>query len=173
MKIYTKQGDKGSSKINFQVLPKSDIYFETLGEIDVLNARLGVFILKSKDDSLNQILRNIQSNLMHISSYLCGYKKQIDNLNLEGLENIIDICDAKNTQLKNFILPGGTELAAEMHLIRTQARSVERVVNKLMLEKNLNIQEDVLAYLNRLSDYFFVLARNLNDFGKNDIIWHG
>ncbi|MFL1780547.1 Cob(I)yrinic acid a,c-diamide adenosyltransferase [Candidatus Hepatincolaceae symbiont of Richtersius coronifer] len=184
-KIYTKTGDEGYSTVNHQRLPKSDIFFDTLGKIDYLGAYLGMFLHVLQSQTATGIKKNnedkeiydhilkIQGNLMTISSYLAGYLKELQNLHedLQGLEALIDKLDEQNTPLKNFIFPGGGQLSVLLHLIRASCRDCERAVVNLGAVKGLEIDKSVYRYINRLSDYFFVLARFYNDKGKRDIIW--
>ena len=107
MKIYTKTGDSGISSVSHLRLPKTHSYFATLGSIDLLNSNIGILIyhLTNKNDLLIQSLTNIQSNLMKISSYICGYLI-IDMQNqITNIEQEIDELEKTNIELKNFILP--------------------------------------------------------------------
>jgi cob(I)alamin adenosyltransferase len=182
MKIYTKTGDSGVSSISHLRLPKTHHYFQTLGSIDLLNSNIGILIyhLGKKNDQLTENLTNIQSNLMKISSYICGYLV-IDMQNqITDIEQQIDELERINIELKNFILPQGNLLSVEAHNIRSLARFVERdIVNlsinedflKIVGSNNQIMFTSVMPYINRLSDYFFVLARHFNNNGKDDIIW--
>lgn len=190
MKIYTKTGDEGTSSIGFKRLPKNHIYFKTLGSVDLLNSNIGMLIYLLHAENISQykttteFLSTVQSNLMSLSSYLIGYL----NINLTShtttVENHIDDLEKNNTPLANFILPQGSLPAVNCHALRALCRQVE--INIVELLSNADCQEvltakysnnykqinsSVLQYVNRLSDYFFVLARSLNNNGNNDVIW--
>jgi cob(I)alamin adenosyltransferase len=171
-KIYTKQGDSGFSSINNNKLPKYSEYFHTLGYLDEVNSQIGWFLslIEKTDNTYSQLIA-IQNNLMTISSYLCGYIKDVSYLELDltNLEAQIDIIDGKNTALTNFILPGGSEKSAILHCIRVKTRESERHLVKFCEDKNF--EAVVLQYVNRLSDFFFVLARKYNNNGVDDVIW--
>ncbi len=172
VKIYTKQGDGGFSSLGKEKIIKSDTYFDCLGEIDTVAAHIGLGIAYCENKIIKSYLFNIQRNLIKIASYIAGYTSDMDFLKIEinSLEEEIDKMDAKNTSLNKFILPGGNRFSSHVHLCRAVARSAERKIIKLMDEKNININENLLSYVNRLSDYFFVLARYSNNFGEDDLI---
>lgn len=150
MKIYTKTGDGGTTSLfNGKRVKKSHKIIEALGTIDELNASMG--LLK---------LTDIQKDLMAISAEVAGYKNQVLGSRVQWLEKEIDRMQKELPGLRNFILPTG-----QIHLARAVCRRAERRINFL---KNKNI----LKYLNRLSDYLFVLARWENFKNKKkEIIW--
>ena len=176
MKIYTKTGDDGYSTLGNKRLPKDDLYFQFLGSVDMVNSFIGLFLTEiPKTNSIYDYLLKVQENMMLLSSYISGYLDESDVAflvsELNNLEIFIDNIENENAPLKNFILPGGTKPSAIMHILRTQVRQAERELIALIRAKNLQVSSNVLSYLNRLSDAFFVLARYFNNQGAYDIIW--
>ena len=178
MKIYTKGGDKGkTSLIGGKRVYKNDDQVDAYGTIDELISHIGM--LRSMEinhdwikrkynftmtDNIKQMLLDIQDRLMVCASIVATEKgKNIKMLTLSELEIIllekwIDNMTEKLPELKSFILPGGTKISAQCHITRTVCRRAERLVIGLSSEEN----EMVVMYLNRLSDFLFVLARILN-----------
>jgi cob(I)alamin adenosyltransferase len=171
-KIYTKTGDNGSSKtITGTRTLKSDLSFEVLGTCDELNATLGILRTSKKKD-LIKVITGLQSDLFKIGSYFAGVKfTKVEAAWLkkrtEEIEIDIDKIEKKNKPLKNFILPGGSFESGHLHLARTVCRRLER---SLVRYSKAGYPE-MKTYINRLSDYLFVLARQQNNGGKKDIIW--
>jgi len=179
MKVYTKTGDKGETGlVGGTRVSKSEPRIDLYGEVDELNSviGLGVSYLDKKQFSKEiRLLQKIQNNLFNLGSQLaCEADKreqfklpQIEVNLIADLEAEIDNMDESLEPLKNFILPGGTQAAAAFHLARTVTRRVER--------KGVGFNEapsHMHAFLNRLSDYFFVLSRYINKVsGKSDIEW--
>lgn len=168
MKIYTKTGDKGyTSLIGGARVPKYHVRIEAYGTIDELNSYLGLIGcsgLKEEDQSL---VKEIQDRLFTIGSSLASdpekAKMKIPDLHfadIELLENEIDKISTYLPALKHFILPGGTALAAHCHIARCICRRAER--NVVQVAENSYIDDKVTIYLNRLSDYLFILARKVN-----------
>lgn len=172
MKIYTKTGDKGFTHLwDGQKTMKSDIRFTVVGEIDELSSRIGVLISFLPETIF---LRKIQTTLQHINSHIVTIKKQDKLVQIEydlitELEETIDEIERTNTKLTKFILPGSGSIAdAFAHMCRTQCRKVERILwesdnNIILTPPN---RENIFSYINRLSDYFFVLARSITPSGK-------
>ena len=166
MKIYTKKGDKGnSSLLGGTKVRKNNIRLEAYGTVDELNA----FIGHVHDQKINQkhktILLKIQNQLFNLGSILSfdGKKSQINlseitKENIQMLEAEIDKMEEKLAPLKDFILPSGHPYASLCHIARTVCRRAERRVVELNNTEKLN-NDNCLEYLNRLSDYLFVLAR--------------
>jgi cob(I)alamin adenosyltransferase len=180
MKIYTKTGDDGSTGLLGNVrIPKSHPRLECTGTLDELNAALGLAGVVASPASLAEALRAIQSELFIIGSHLAtpdGHAPPaslptFDESAISRLEQQIDSADAVLPPLRNFILPGGTEPAARLHLARTICRRAERVLVAFAQDRPINPQ--FLTYLNRLSDWLFTHARLANhQAGCADIPWH-
>lgn len=167
MKIYTRKGDKGMTALwDGGMTSKSDYRFVIVGEIDELSSRIGMLCaLLDKDFEYMSFLRKIQGNLQFINSHIVTVKKQatlkqIEPIDIKELEYNIDSIDKRNEPLTKFILPGIDSIDAQCHVCRTQCRKVERFIwlKKEYLDENPNA-ENIFKYLNRLSDFFFVLAR--------------
>ena len=179
MKIYTKTGDAGQTGLfGGRRVSKSDLRVDAYGSVDELNAVVGVLIahLTKKQKSTQQLLEKVQNNLFVIGSLLASDPEKpialtsITEVDILDLEKAIDSMEKTLPPLKNFILPGGTKTAAHAHLARTVCRRAERVVVALSLVSE--VKPLLITYLNRLSDYFFVLSRYvLAEKGKKEIIW--
>lgn len=176
MKIYTKTGDDGTTGLfGGGRVSKSDPRIECYGTIDELNASLGLTAVVA-DASMQPMLRRIQNDLFVIGSHLASdaqaNRKLLPILNEEHiarLESEIDAAEGQLPKLRNFILPGGTEAAARMHLARTVCRRAERLLVVLAAQ---DVDPLLLAYLNRLSDWLFVHARLANHLaGVPDVPW--
>ncbi|MEO6189144.1 MAG: cob(I)yrinic acid a,c-diamide adenosyltransferase [Saprospiraceae bacterium] len=165
MKIYTKTGDTGTTALyGGKRVSKDDIRVEAYGSVDELNAFLGLTISKISDANILLQLNIIQNELFVIGSHLATDpskpKLKLPELNqnsISSLEKSIDRMDAVIPELKYFVLPGGSHLIASIHICRTVCRRAERRV--VSLSKLQVIDEIIIVYLNRLSDYLFVLAR--------------
>jgi len=176
MSIYTRTGDKGETGLaNGERVSKNSPLINFVGMLDELNAQLGLCVshlneLNQKDFSSEIAdLQKIQNNLFVIGS-ISVYAKLNFNEQKETLylENLIDSYEKILPKLTNFILPGGHHLASQIHLIRTAARKVEIVSHSLDHEEI----KAITPYLNRLSDYLFVLARYINQkFSYNETVW--
>lgn len=180
MKIYTKTGDKGlTSLVGGQRVKKCCERLESYGTIDELNAQVGVLLTECSDANDSTFLTARQADLFVVGGYLATDTTQrelrpgniITPEMVETLEHEIDRLNALLPPLRLFILPGGCRGAAQAHVCRTVCRRAERSILRLA-ETGASIDDEVLAYINRLSDYFFVLARKLNfDAQTPDIIW--
>src|SRR5262249_11191380 len=151
---------------------------EAYGQVDELNAVLGLVAAHCPDAPEHALLRTIQNDLFDVGADLCvpqaddehpGQCLRVSAAQAERLEKAIDRLNEGLQPLKSFILPGGTLAAAWLHLARTVCRRAERAVVTLMAAERVNPQ--VLVYLNRLSDFLFVLARVANDGGQGDVLW--
>jgi cob(I)alamin adenosyltransferase len=179
VKIYTKTGDGGESSLYGGVrLPKSDLRFEAYGTIDELNSVLGVALSQPDGQKYAGELNKIQLELFNIGAELAlgaGQQlraKPVGQTEIAALENRIDELQNQLPELKHFILPGGANLGAALHQARTIARRAERAV--VRLAEQTKLRPELLAYLNRLSDYLFVLARYANfKAGAQEQIWQG
>jgi len=168
MRIYTKTGDKGETSIIGGRVSKDDIRVEAYGTVDELNSFVGLAVAQLAGEQFADIkedLEKIQHELFDCGGDLASISKRREwKLKEEAiayLEERIDAFMEETPDLERFILPGGTEAAATVHLARTVTRRAERLVVTLV-KTNEDIPELPLKYLNRLSDYFFALARVIN-----------
>lgn len=180
MAIYTKTGDKGqTSLVGGQRVSKCCERIESYGTADELNAHIGLLITYCSHDEDIRFLLSTQSHLFVVGGYLATDTAQSELCKsttpaaemVKTVEREIDRLQELVTPLKTFILPGGGRAAAYAHVCRTICRRTERCILRLR-ETGAEIDDLVLAYINRLSDYFFVLARKLNaDNGVEDRAW--
>lgn len=155
--IYTKKGDKGkTSLIDKKRVSKSNKIIWVIGEIDELNSYLGVIRAEVRNKDLNKKLKIIQEDLFCINSILAGAKIQFEKNRVKLLEREIDKIESILPVQTKFIFPSGTKVASVLFFARSIARRVER---KLVGLKKREVLGEVLMYLNRLSDYLFILAR--------------
>ena len=181
-KIYTKTGDDGTTGlVDGSRIAKNDPRMAAIGDVDELNSALGVAICEITDHALVQQLRIIQNDLFDLGADLATPASDGDDFapsemvlrvvpsQVERLEKAIDAATAELDPLTSFILPGGAKAAAAVHLVRAVARRTERTC--VAAGRNMSINPQALAYINRLSDYLFVLGRALNNGGKDDILW--
>jgi cob(I)alamin adenosyltransferase len=167
MKIYTKTGDEGlTSLIGGTRVPKYDLRIESYGTVDELNSYIGMIRDHDIDVSQKDTLKEIQDRLFTIGAALASdpekSKMKIPDLHLSDitfLENQIDEMNLVLPELKHFILPGGSPVVSFCHVSRCVCRRAERIIVHLKAESF--VDEKVVVYLNRLSDYLFVLARKL------------
>ncbi len=178
MKIYTKTGDKGqTSLIGGTRVPKYNIRIEAYGTVDELNSYIGLIMCQDIDPHYQELLKEIQDRLFTVGASLAAdpEKSQMKIPDLHDsdiilLENEMDAMNELLPQLKHFILPGGNTIVSYCHIARCVCRRAERMTVELA-EKSF-VDERVTIYLNRLSDYLFVLARKLNfDFKAEENIW--
>ncbi|RLD62756.1 MAG: cob(I)yrinic acid a,c-diamide adenosyltransferase [Bacteroidetes bacterium] len=179
MKIYTKTGDAGTtSLIGGKRVPKYHIRLDAYGTVDELNSYIGLIREQIKDTNTNKLLLKIQNNLFTVGSFLAmdnekDYEKfkiqKLQQSEINILEQEIDRMDAELPALQNFILPGGNTVASFCHIARSVCRRAERKANLLSAEST--VDEILLKYLNRLSDYLFVLSRILIKNLKGDEIY--
>ena len=165
MKIYTKTGDKGTtSLVGGTRVPKTHIRLEAYGTVDELNSNLGLLITYLLDGKDKDFLQQVQDRLFAVGSHLATEQ-------VEMVEREIDRLDTLLPPLSAFILPGGSRGAAVCHVCRTVCRRAERRI--LALAEQVEIASELLAYVNRLSDYLFVLSRKMNqDDKKGEIFWN-
>lgn len=175
MKIYTKTGDKGETSLfNGERRSKDDIRIEAYGTVDELNATIGLLISKINDNSVVNLLIETQKNLFDLGSMLANpnspSKASLKDTDIEALEQAIDNMNESLPELKTFVLPGGNEVSSIAHIARTVCRRAER--RTISLSAQAEIEAVSIRYLNRLSDYFFVLSRKLvYDNGSKEIQW--
>ena len=160
-KVTTKVGDKGTTVLgDGSKVSKSDLRIRCIGEVDELNSFIGHAKIATKDKEIVKELCEIQNTLFNLGGELSVPKKQIDLVKEESilyLETIVDELNKEMPPLKDFILPGGDEFSARLHIVRSVCRRVERSI--VLLNEEDNGRNVWIKYLNRLSDYFFVLAR--------------
>jgi cob(I)alamin adenosyltransferase len=164
-KLYTKKGDRGMTSLIRGRFSKGNDVFEALGEIDELSARIGDLCVHMPIENKITVdfLRRTQSLLINIGSEIAslGKKRYVMKSHTTLVEGFIDECEAKNSPLTVFLLPGSSNLNVKCHLCRTATRKVERAIVRIKGEIENNSLENILSYINRLSDYFFALSRNL------------
>ena len=177
-KIYTRTGDKGETSLfGGKRLPKSDIRIEAYGTVDELNACLGLVRDQLEEiDAARGLLKDIQDRLFTIGANLAsdpGKSMSVPDIresDIEKLESAIDEMNEVLPELKNFVLPGGHLLVSHCHLARCVCRRAERRV--VALAQTEPVEEILIRYLNRLSDYLFVLGRKVGfDRGAPEIAW--
>ncbi len=185
MKIYTKTGDKGTTALfGGSRVPKSHYRIEAYGTVDELNANIGLIADQNIDEHSKNVLKDIQYNLFTLGAELATDPKKAklksgkDRLNIskintnhiEQLESEIDKMNESLPQMTHFILPGGHPTVSYCHLSRCVCRRAERRAAALYHEEAFD--DAILQYLNRLSDYLFVLARKLTkDLNAEEIQW--
>ncbi|EAQ46821.1 ATP:cob(I)alamin adenosyltransferase, putative [Roseobacter sp. MED193] len=181
-KIYTRTGDKGDTALgNGARVAKHDARVNAYGTSDELNACIGVARLSSSDDAkMDSALSRIQNDLFDLGADLCRPEMDKDaeaeypplriaQSHVDRLESEIDAMNKDLAALRSFVLPGGSALAAHLHICRTVARRAERLTTELATAEDIN--PVAVTYLNRLSDWFFVASRHANDNGARDVLW--
>ena len=177
-RIYTGGGDAGVTSLgNGERVAKSNIRVQAYGTVDEVNAIIGLVQAHLGEQSLKTLLARIQNDLFDLGADLCtpeGKERKTGALRIsdeqwQWLENEIDVVNDGLEPLTSFVLPGGSMVAAHLHLARTVARRAERLVCELGEQEK--ISKAVLRYLNRLSDFLFVLSRHCNDRGNSDLLW--
>jgi len=179
LKIYTGFGDKGKTRLyGGQVVDKDNLRVEVYGTMDELNSIIGVVITHIENKTLRADLQNIQNSLFELSAELAtpetgninSEDPAINLQNIKEIEKKIDKLESHLSPLKNFILPGWAQGAALCHLARTICRRAERAL--ISLDKVELINANLIVFINRLSDYLFILARFINK-EKNieDLLW--
>lgn len=166
MKIYTKTGDHGeTSLLSGGRVSKSDLRINAYGSVDELNSFIGYLSAHKIDILHKEFLLTVQNKLYHMGSLLATKKKvsfkipEITDKDTEIIENEIDKLNMELPPLKNFIIPGGDKMVSICHICRTICRRAERDVVTLNESEKIDLR--MINYLNRLSDYFFILARKL------------
>jgi cob(I)alamin adenosyltransferase len=176
-RIYTRTGDGGETSLgDGSRVPKLDCRIGAFGTVDELNAAIGVVLAdRELPDRLREPLTRIQNELFDVGADLSvpfgvTDRLRVDRGAVERLEGLCDEFNADLPMLKSFILPGGTEAAARLHVARTTCRRAER--DALTANEENGINPLVLAYLNRLSDFLFIAARAANaDAGREESLW--
>ena len=183
-KIYTKTGDDGTTALGSgERRPKNDLRIESYGTVDETNAVVGLVRLQTAAAApeVDETLGKIQNDLFDLGADLAtpdtgedlGYEPlRITDDQVKALENAIDVLNKELSPLRSFVLPGGSPAAAHLHLARTVSRRAERLMVELASREAVN--PAAIRYMNRLSDYFFVASRYLNDLngkGDQDVLW--
>lgn len=178
MTIYTKTGDKGSSGlIGGTRVSKDDIRLEAYGSVDELNSFLGLLLVEGLDPADDAFNRNIQHRLFKVGSYLAtdqekftlNFAEPITLENLIEIEAEIDLVVSGLPEISRFIIPGGNRKAALSHVCRTVCRRAERCI--VAVASNYQVHPNIITYLNRLSDYYFVLARKCCLSDSSEFFW--
>ncbi|MBP9183886.1 MAG: cob(I)yrinic acid a,c-diamide adenosyltransferase [Fuscovulum sp.] len=179
-KIYTKTGDAGETALgNGARVAKHSLRVSAYGTCDETNATVGL-ARQHAEAEMDAMLARISNDLFDLGADLCTPDRHLDaTLSYTPLRMIesqtlrleaeIDAMNARLQPLRSFILPGGSALAASLHLCRTVCRRAERLVVELATMEDVN--PEAVKYLNRLSDWFFVAGRIANDDGKDDVLW--
>ena len=179
-KIYTRTGDAGETALgNGTRVAKHALRVEAYGTVDETNATVGLAVLHA-DGDMKAALTRIQNDLFDLGADLCRPDMakdaeaeypplRIAPSQVDRLETEIDAMNAALEPLRSFVLPGGSALAAYLHLCRTVSRRAERLTVALAGEEDVNAA--AAKYLNRLSDWFFVASRVANDNGAADVLW--
>jgi cob(I)alamin adenosyltransferase len=171
-KIYTRTGDDGTTGLgDGKRVNKDSLRVEAMGEVDELNAVIGIMLTEPLSEIISKTLTRVQHDLFDLGGEVCipGYV-MVKAERVDALENVLDELNDGLTPLKEFILPGGCRAAAYCHLARTVCRRAERQLIRLSREET--VTEVSLQYLNRLSDLLFVMCRATNkDAGFADVLW--
>jgi cob(I)alamin adenosyltransferase len=180
-RIYTRGGDKGQTSLgDGSRVAKQSLRVEAYGTVDEANAAIGLarlYVSSGVDAEADAMLARIQNELFDLGADLCTPEDgraaagalRIVAPQVARLEGEIDAMNAVLRPLDSFILPGGTQAAAHLHLARTVTRRAERLVCALAAAEKIN--PEAVKYLNRLSDHLFVLGRRVNDNGAKDVLW--
>lgn len=176
-RIYTKNGDGGKTRLgDHSEVPKTDVRVEAFGTVDELNAIIGLALASGLEGESRAVLQLVQNDLFDLGGDLCCPQREdetnalrIQPEQIARLEQAIDVINKELEPLRSFVLPGGTAAAAWFHLARTVCRRAERCGWRLAECESIN--EQLLIYLNRLSDLFFVLARQENKQSSGDVLW--
>lgn len=178
-KVYTRTGDDGTTGLGAGGrVSKDSPRIEAYGTVDELNSQIGLVLATGVNEEIGAALRAIQNDLFHLGSDLCIPETEkerrpvprIEERHVTGLEDLMDRLSQELSPLENFILPGGSPAAAQLHVARTVCRRAERSVVHLAHETA--VPALFVVYLNRLSDFLFTLARLANHRdGAGDVTW--
>jgi cob(I)alamin adenosyltransferase len=182
-KIYTRGGDAGMTSLgDGERRRKNDLRIEAYGTVDEANSFLGVaraaLSEAPNEAKLSRILATLQNDLFDLGADLCVPERagapsrlRVTQDQVDRLEHEIDALNADLLPLTSFVLPGGSQAAAAMHVARAVVRRAERVMVALAAQPGESVGAPALKYINRLSDFLFVAARHLNRFGEGDVLW--
>ena len=181
-RIYTRTGDDGTTALGTgERRKKYDLRIAAYGTLDEANAAIGIARLHTAGDAaLDGALAHIQNDLFDAGADLTmpgkgkgpdGARLTVTGKQVAWLEGEIDRLNAELAPLRSFVLPGGNPAAAYLHLARTICRRGERLIAELKDKPGEDVGDDVLKYVNRLSDYLFVASRYANDKGARDVLW--
>ena len=183
-RIYTRTGDAGETALGTgERVSKAHLRIQAYGTVDETNATLGIVRLHTgahECDKLDHLLARIQNELFDLGADLCvpdtgkdlGYEPlRILPKQYERIEAEIDELNAELSPLRSFVLPGGHPAAAHLHLSRTVCRRAERLIVELASHEGEHVSEGAVAYVNRLSDFFFVASRWANARVGGDVLW--
>lgn len=182
-KIYTRTGDDGSTALaTGERRSKNDLRIEAYGTVDETNACVGIARTHTAKDhaDIDAMLGRIQNDLFDLGADLATPANGADAnpgalrivaAQVERLEREIDALNRDLAPLRSFVLPGGSPASAALHLARTVSRRAERLMVDLASRDGEIVSGAAIQYINRLSDFFFVAARAVNDNGKNDVLW--
>ena len=178
-KVYTRKGDNGTTSLVGGVrIKKSDVRLEAYGTVDELSAHLGMLVALMSEGSDRSTVIRIQNNLFNVCTHLATDQSQtplypsayLADGEVAFLEQEIDRLMGLLPERQGFILPGGTQTAAQAHIARTVCRRAERRI--AALAETATVGDEIQQYINRLSDYLFVLAKIINfNSGQSEIIW--
>ena len=178
-KVYTRTGDDGTTGLGAGGrVAKNSPRIEAYGTVDELNSQIGLVLASGVNDDITAALRSIQNDLFHLGSDLCVPEEEkklrpvpsIEERHVAGLESLMDRLSQELPPLENFVLPGGTPGASQLHVARTVCRRAERLV--VALARGEPVGPYTVRYLNRLSDALFVMARHENKRrGVPDVLW--
>jgi cob(I)alamin adenosyltransferase len=175
-RIYTRAGDTGETSLgDGGRVPKTDLRIEAYGTVDELNSFLGLALAGDLPDEVRPWLEQVQNDLFDLGADLSvpleddrRERLRVTSEQVERLEELCDLVNARLEPLRSFILPGGTEASARLHVARAVCRRAERLAVALAAEHGVN--PAALSYLNRLSDLLFILARAANA-GSREPLW--
>ena len=173
-KVYTKKGDKGKTSIigTRERFPKCHLILQAVGAIDELNAHIGM--VRSYDIGLHKlVLEQIQDDLFVIGAELANAREEKCDVDVEFLEHTMDQMSTQIEPLRNFILPAGNQAICHCHIARTVCRRAERIIVELeVFHASHPVDSTIFSYVNRLSDYLFILSRKLGqEMNIPETIW--
>lgn len=178
-KVYTRTGDKGETSLVGGVrIKKSDIRLEAYGTVDELNAQLGMLAAMMDEGKERDIVVGIQNNLFNVCTHLATDQSQtplypsahLPDGEVQRLEEQVDRIMSELPERQGFVLPGGCQAACQAHICRTVCRRAERRIAQL--SETAIVGDEMIKYVNRLSDYLFVLAKKINfNKGVSENIW--